>query len=89
MPVRGGLADRVSAAKIGLAVNLKLGVGINLRTPGMKTSQFESGEVRHPTFGHKPWVAQSVPAGKGAEELVNHADDLRERIINIIESAVA
>lgn len=89
MPARGGLSALVSKAKISLLVDLRRGVRISLNTPGMKTGQFEAGTIRHPTYGHKPWKSQQVPGGKGAAELERHADDLRARIIRVVEGTVS
>src|SRR5512139_3203673 len=64
----GGLADIVRTARP--TVQLLRGSGpaggkvaIKLRLPGHDLVAMEDGRLKHPTFGHKPWVLQSVDAG--------------------------
>lgn len=91
MPARGGLRARLlSQTRVNLLVDMRKGVSIKLATAGMFMSQFEKGTIRHPPPGGRgPWIAQSVPAGKGGQEFVRHADELRGRIMTAMRAAVS
>lgn len=66
LPRRGGLAAQVAASKLrntrrntGRAVGLRL----TATNPDNIRRIDRRGEVRHPTFGHGPWVTQKVTPG--------------------------
>ena len=66
MPNRGGLSARVARSSV--RQTNKLGsnprVTITLRTrQGDDLEAMNRGQLRHPTFGHGPWVVQPVRAG--------------------------
>ena len=38
------------------------------------------GRLRHPTYGHRPWVSQTVPAGAFTEPFQDGSSDVRNRV---------
>ncbi len=61
LPQRGGLADLLKAARPALSLAAK-SLAITVRSPGHDLRSINAGRLRHPTYGHKPWVSQGVPA---------------------------
>lgn len=93
-PNRGGLADRVKAAKIGVRTRLAgKSVGVRLQVTGPKNQLRtlakinDSGSWRHPVMGNrKVWVAQTYgPSGGWFDEPIE--DDL-PRFRKAIEQAI-
>jgi hypothetical protein len=84
LPKAGGLADLIGAAKISPRTRTSggsAGVRIVVTSAGHDMEAVEAGEIRHPVYGHSPWVSQSVEAGlgeRGAEKVAPRArDDVR------------
>ena len=67
MPSRGGLSGIIRDARPGVATSAggsRLArVEAVVRSPGHDLASMDAGTLRHPTFGRKPWVSQSVRAG--------------------------
>lgn len=94
LPSRGGLAKRVAKSKIATKRRMS-GVGAGVRlvgTSGYDIGSINRGRVRHLTYGHQPWVNQTVPTGfwtqpltagapKVAKEIQEVMDDLTNKII--------
>ena len=83
MPKRGGLSRRVERSSIRQTNSLgsKPKVTIALRSrEGFDLPAMDRGELRHPTFGHRPWVRQGVPAGAFSEALNREADKVRDQL---------
>lgn len=68
LPSHGGLAQRVAGTgvRVRKSDNRK-GTGIRLVATGKigakDISRMNRGQVRHPVFGHQPWVTQSISPG--------------------------
>jgi hypothetical protein len=65
LPKSGGLADRVSGARMRVKVKTgrNPGVSIVAGKPGSGARGAEFGRIRHPVFGNRDvWVTQIVPA---------------------------
>lgn len=62
LPRRGGLAAQVAASKTRIQRrNTGRALGVRLRVENKDAiGRINKGTVRHPTFGHGPWVNQAV-----------------------------
>jgi hypothetical protein len=66
LPKSGGLNEQVAGQDVKVTVRLTgKAAGVRLTTTAPDTKQTDSGYVRHPVFGKKPWVRQEIPAAKG------------------------
>src|SRR4029077_7901479 len=66
LPHAGGLGSWVARARITTTVRRSAsnaGVTIKGSRSVSDLKSIDAGRVRHPAWGHRPWVAQSVPAG--------------------------
>lgn len=52
---------------------------------GPQIGRMDEGSVRHPTYGHKPWVAQDIPAGTFTEALEKRLPDMRDAVVAELE----
>ena len=55
---------------------------------GPQIGAIDEGSVRHPTFGHKPWVSQSIPAGAFSEALEGRLPEVRKAVAGQVEKAM-
>lgn len=79
----GGLRDHIVAkgsrptiSQTAAGVRMVLG-----KKAGPQIGAMNAGGVRHPTYGHRPWVRQSVEAGSWTEALEKHLPDVREAVV--------
>jgi len=84
LPQRNGLGPRVAKSKI-RQTNATTGknprVVVWLKSAeGYDLAGMEAGTVRHPTYGHKPWVGQSVPSGRATEAATAMAPLVRKNL---------
>ena len=47
---------------------------------GPQIGRMDEGNLRHPTYGHKPWVAQDIPAGTFTTALEKRLPDMRDAV---------
>ena len=47
---------------------------------GPQIGRMDEGSLRHPTYGRKPWVAQSIPAGTFTAALEKRLPDMRDAV---------
>lgn len=95
MPARGGLRDRLSKGKIGIAAsfgkNPKVTVKLGTRA-GYQLSSLDSGTLRHPIFARqgrkRRWTAQHVPSGTYSEAFQRGAPKVRERVLREMQRAL-
>ena len=84
MPHRGGLSGRIAAARAGVsptASTRSTAVAIRLGTrEKYDLRSMDLGRLRHPTYGHRPWVSQTVPAGAFTEPFQDGSSDVRNRV---------
>lgn len=67
LPSRHGLAA-LAAKNLKVAARTKLtgssaGVTVLVEVKDMDVTKLNAGKLRHPTYGHRPWVNQKIPAG--------------------------
>lgn len=81
LPKRGGLSDRVKGATVSVSatqtravVSLKTAEGYDLRA-------MNRGRLRHPTYGHKPWVQQDIEANVFSEAFEERAPAARAAML--------
>lgn len=55
---------------------------------GPQIGALDEGSVRHPTYGHKPWVSQAVPAGTFSKALEDRLPDVRDAVAKHVEQAM-
>jgi hypothetical protein len=68
LPKTGGLNEFVASARIAPRTRTSgknAGLRIVATKSGHDMQAIESGLIRHPTYGHQPYVSQSVEAGLG------------------------
>jgi hypothetical protein len=95
LPKRGGLNTWVAAASVRAAVRrgprtagVSLVAGRNSRRRRADLDRLDrSGRLRHPTYGHSPWVLQSVQPGWFTDPVVDHADDFADAIAEAVDTA--
>lgn len=84
MPHRGGLSGRIAAARAGVSLTASTrstAVAIRLGTrEKYDLRSMDLGRLRHPTYGHRPWVSQTVPAGAFTEPFQDGSTDVRNRV---------
>lgn len=87
LPHRGGLNKRIAATKIATKRRVTGGgAGVRLiGTSGYDVQSINRGRVRHKTFGHKPWVNQTVPAGFWTDPLVAGAPRVQDEIQDVMD----
>lgn len=89
LPSKGGLGPRVAKSKITTKRRMS-GKAAGVRISGASTYDLRSidrGRVRHPVFGHPPWVNQKVKPGFWTEPLQAGAPQVRralEKVLNDI-----
>lgn len=83
LPAGGGLADLLRTASAGLSLTATR-MAINLRSPGHDLAAINRGRLRHPTYGHKPWVTQGVHEKAYDEAFDQHIEDHAEEIGDVL-----
>jgi hypothetical protein len=53
---------------------------------GPQIGRMDEGNLRHPTYGHKPWVAQAIPAGTFTAALEKRVPDMRDAVAREVQS---
>ena len=89
LPQRGGLAARV-ASELGMSVSVRPGgasptVKIRAKHSYDIRRMERDGRLRHPTYGHRPWVAQSVRAGWLERAAQAKAPEARRNVEAVLE----
>lgn len=87
LPSRGGLAKRVAASKITTSRRMTgASAGVRIRgTSGYDIRSIDRGRVRHPTFGHEPWVSQIVREGFWTDPLNAGAPAVRRGLEDVMD----
>jgi hypothetical protein len=78
----GGLAAHVVATG-GRAIISQTATGVRVilgKRKGPQIGRMDEGNLRHPTYGHKPWVAQDIPAGTFTAALEKRLPDMRDKV---------
>lgn len=63
LPKRGGLAARVAASRIGVQSSTLRATASFKSDRGYDLRAMNRGRLRHPTYGHEPWVTQDIEPG--------------------------
>jgi hypothetical protein len=90
LPQRGGLAARVAAAKV--TARIRAGgqnVGVDLVASDRRADLhgINAGRVRHPVYGHGPWVSQAVRPGYFDQAMEGPVvDSLQEAVIEAVDT---
>lgn len=87
LPKRGGLNKRVAATKIATKRRITGGgAGVRLiGTSGYDIGSINRGRVRHKTFGHRPWVNQTVPKGFWTDPLTKGSSQVQQEIQEVMD----
>ncbi|MFD6069442.1 hypothetical protein [Amycolatopsis lurida] len=89
LPRSGGLGKRV--AKTTLRHKRKMsgrgaGIRIEAQTNAVKDPlRIDRGRVRHPTFGHRPWVLQDVRKGWFTEPMREGAPAVQQELLQAMD----
>jgi len=86
MPRRGGLSAMIGRSKVSVSSTSASRQEIRVRSAGHDLEAMDAGMLRHPTFGHKPWVGQSVPSGSAAKALEAGAPKVRDALMREVET---
>jgi hypothetical protein len=92
IPKRGGLAAYTAKnLKVGVRTRLsgrEVGVTALVSVRDMDLPKLEQGKLRHPTFGHGPWVNQTIRAGVFSDAAEQVADDLAAAVLKTASDIV-
>lgn len=89
LPSSGGLAARVAAANItvrGGGARVTIVARPSKRGGPFDPAAVDGGTVRHPTYGHKPTVSQSVTPGWFSDPLREGADGVQQELLDGINA---
>ena len=91
MPHRNGLSAIVARAKAGVSstTGKTARVEVRLRAPGYDLAAMNAGNLRHPVFGGKAWVGQSVPAEAASRAFEAGMDPMRTALQREVESLLS
>lgn len=88
LPKRGGLADRVAGSKFAVRTR-SVGKGAGVRVigrSGYDLQGLDEGMVRHPTYGHRPWVGQHIKPGWFSDSEEAAAPKVRDELVQAIDT---
>jgi hypothetical protein len=87
LPKKGGLNKRVAGTKIATKRRVTgSSAGVRLvGTSGYDIGSINRGRVRHKTYGHKPWVNQTVAKGFWTDPLAAGAPKVQEEIQDVMD----
>lgn len=83
LPSRGGLANLVARSSLTTKKSLSAR-GAGVRIVGSSKNDIRAidrGRLRHPTYGHKPWVSQTVPEGYFKTPMVEGTPAVHAKIV--------
>lgn len=91
LPHSGGLGRRIAKTKIQARRRVSgSGAGVRMvATSGYDIGSINRGRVRHKTFGHQPWVNQTVPKGFWTEPITAGAPQVRREIQQAMDNVTA
>jgi hypothetical protein len=94
LPHRGGLADRAARARFrvkaraGRTPSISI-VAADAKGRSVDLDALDRGTVRHPTFGHRPWVAQQVRPEWFTRPMVNGSPQVRDEMLRAVDDVAA
>lgn len=91
LPKRGGLGGYV--AKASITTSIRTGANPAVRIVGKKKAgerqvdlpAINRGRLRHPTYGHRPWVLQQVEPGFWDRAVAAHAPAVAQEMQQVLE----
>lgn len=83
-PRRGGMAARIARVRgtvdrAGSAASMRVRLVLQ-SLEGDNLTRFDEGTIRHPVFGHKPWVTQEIPSGGFTRPIARGPRELQEAL---------
>lgn len=88
LPTRGGLGARVARTRIDTRTRTgsrTAGVRLTAATNAVRDpKRIDRGRIRHPVYGHRPWVFQNVQPGWFSDAMRNGAPKVRKELLNAI-----
>lgn len=95
LPASGGLASYVAGSRVSVRTRMS-GRNVGVRLVGVRNkaggrvdlNAIDRGRVRHKTFGHRPWVNQSVTAGWWSDALQEGAGEARAAVEAAVGAAL-
>lgn len=93
LPRKGGLADRVSRARFNTKSRAGRNPSVRIEAKDAKgrsvdLEALDRGSVRHPTFGHRPWVKQDVRPGWFTQPMEAGVEDVRREVVAAIDEVI-
>ena len=91
LPRRGGLSARVAKARFttksrgGQNPSVRI-VAKDAKGRSADLARIDQGEVRHPVYGHGPWVKQAVRPGWFTRPMQEGADVVRREVVAAIDA---
>lgn len=93
LPSRGGLGARVARTSMPIrrrTAGATAGIRIEARPGAVADPQrIDRGRVRHPVYGHGPWVLQDVPAGWFTKPMEAGAPVVRRELVDAMNRIIA
>lgn len=92
LPSRGGLAKLIAGSKVAVrtkASSSSATVRLEHRLSGHDVKAIDQGKVRHPTYGHNPWVLQPVKSGYFSDAVEEAAPDAQRRLVEVLDDIAA
>ena len=88
LPQGGGLNRVIGTSRIGSRTRTggrNPAVFLTGKKSGHDLRSIDRGRIRHPTFGHRPWVNQSVKPGWWSETLAGQVPTIRREVIDVMD----
>lgn len=87
LPKQGGLNQEVASSKIAVRTRTS-GGNPGVRVVGLSKhniAAMDRGRLRHPTFGHEPWVSQHIKPGWWTDALMGEAPKVRQALLAVMD----
>lgn len=91
LPKRGGLAKKMGAAKVATRNKLSgdnAGMRIDVKHTDHDIVSVDKGRLRHPTFGHGPFVNQKVKPDLVTDAFDDNAPRMREAVLDAMDTVL-
>lgn len=92
LPSRGGLAKLISGSKVAVrtrASSKTASVKLEQKLAGHDLKSIDKGRLRHPTYGHMPWVLQPIQSGYFSDEVEDLAPEVQRRLMEVLDDIAA
>lgn len=92
LPSRGGLAATAAknlkiAARTRLSGN-EVGVTVLASLKDMDLPKLEQGKLRHLTYGHRPWVTQTIPANVFSDAMDEVTEPVGRAVLKVVDDTM-